>query len=593
MNLFILLPFIPMLGGILTLIYHFKKQNTNLITNVFMGISLILSIILVFNRVNTNETYNFLELNGAHLKISFCIDNLSVIMLLMINFISFIIHRYSTNYLSSDITQGRFMAQLSILTSSVSVLVISGNLLTAFIAWQFIGLSLYILLNHYHYDIFANKAAKKKFIINRLGDVSFLLAVILCYKFFGSSDFNCTTNSHHYINVLGVISCNINTVIALLVFIAVMTKSAQFPFHIWLPDTMEAPTPVSAIMHAGVINAGGFLLTRIHSMINLSMFASNVIYTIGILTILTAAFFILTQSDVKKQLAYSTMGQMGYMVVECSLGFYSAAIFHLIAHGFFKAFLFLSSGNNIGQINNNIESLRANFRAKISKIVFFLSLYFIIFHYINIDINNSLLLIGAFILVSILNLYFDLETIINLNYIKKMIIGITIMFVFIIYFILSLKLSKFIGFEETINNNHMFNLYKLVILLSIVLIQLVIWINVNLMPQKITLVIYHLSRNKFFIEDFYRWSIINPFRRLGIYLNKLFLKSHLKIISTIIIVSITCTCIFKIEAFNIKIILFIIQVLFLLYIITANKASNIRGLLNSELLQIYCLKISS
>ena len=256
-------------------------------------------------------------------------------------------HRYATNYLASDATQGRFMAQLSVLTAAVSFLVISGNMLTAFIGWQFVGLSLYILLNHYHYDSNANKSAKKKFIINRIGDLSFLSAVTLCYVYFGNSDFNLINISNDINVTLFNSTFSLNTLIVCLIFIAVMTKSAQFPFHIWLPDTMQAPTPVSAIMHAGVINSGGFLLARISGMINLSDLASNFIFCTGMLTVLTAAFFTLSQSDVKKQLAYSTMGQMGFMIVQCSIGLYTAAVFHLIAHGFFKAFLFLNAGNNL------------------------------------------------------------------------------------------------------------------------------------------------------------------------------------------------------------------------------------------------------
>ena len=203
------------------------------------------------------------------------------------------------------------------------------------------------MLNHYHYDTNANKSAKKKFIINRIGDLSFLIGVTLCYVYFGSSDFNLINSSNDMSINIFTYPVSLNTLIVCLVFIAVMTKSAQFPFHIWLPDTMQAPTPVSAIMHAGVINSGGFLLARISEMVNLSDFASNFIFTVGMLTVVSAAFFLFSQSDVKKQLAYSTMGQMGFMIIQCSIGLYTAAVFHLIAHGFFKAFLFLNAGNNL------------------------------------------------------------------------------------------------------------------------------------------------------------------------------------------------------------------------------------------------------
>jgi len=221
------------------------------------------------------------------------------------------------------------------------------NLFTAFVAWQFVGLCLYLLLNHYHYDVKANRAAKKKFVINRVGDVCFLLAVLLTYSHYGTTSFLVLFFKH--IGLSGSSIFVSQTTILALLFVAVMTKSAQFPFHIWLPDTMETPTPVSALMHAGVINAGGFLLARLSPWFIQQPTLLSYIFVIGLLTTLVGGFFMLTQVDIKKQLAYSTIGQMGYMVMQCGLGCFAAAVFHLIAHGFFKGSLFLHAGNVLSE----------------------------------------------------------------------------------------------------------------------------------------------------------------------------------------------------------------------------------------------------
>ncbi len=281
------------------------------------------------------------EFAKLHIAIDFYYDRLTWLMLSLVGFMSVIIYSYSKRYLFSDRNQTRFMMQLFLLTLAVMLLMISGSLLTAFIAWQLIGLSLYLLLNHYHYDIKSNKAAKKKFMINRVGDICFLLAVVMTINHYGTTAFP----------VLFQQATAFDPWILLLVFVAVMTKSAQFPFHIWLIDTMEAPTPVSALMHAGVINSGGFLLARLSPMLYQAPYLLLLIFLVGLVTALLGNYYMKTQPDIKKQLAYSTVGQMGYMVMQCGLGCFSSAVFHLIAHGFFKATLFLSSGSTLSTAN--------------------------------------------------------------------------------------------------------------------------------------------------------------------------------------------------------------------------------------------------
>lgn len=590
MNLFFLMPLIPFIGGALTLVYHFRNENTNLLTNMFILISLCVSLILIDN-INHQALYYefaFFSIDGLDLKIKLQIDNLSIVMLLLINFISFIMHRYSTNYLASDPTQGRFMAQLSVLTAAVSLLVISGNLLTAFIGWQFVGLSLYILLNHYHYDTNANKSAKKKFIINRIGDLSFLTAVVLCYVYFGNSDFNLINSTNDInINFLGY-WLSLNSLIVCLIFIAVMTKSAQFPFHIWLADTMQAPTPVSAIMHAGVINSGGFLLARISQMVNLSDFASNFIFTIGVLTVVSAAFFMISQSDVKKQLAYSTMGQMGFMIIQCSIGLYTAAIFHLIAHGFFKAFLFLNAGNNIQLSSNPQKDAKPIF----GFIALFLSLIIIGAYYqyaVNFNVlSNAYLISVMFIAITIAQLISELLKLKQYSLSK-------ILFIFIIgalvfsYIYFGHLLDHLINTTIT-NDTSKIDKYKVVISGIIFIIQGLIWLSpvyIKFIPNTINLHIYHLSRNKLFIEELYRKILLEPYRKSGDWFNQLLFKGNL---GRIILFGITiCSLVYSYMGVTQKThfaqlsIILLNQLVFIILIASANRALNIR-MLNTYIL---------
>lgn len=591
MSLFFLLPIIPLIGGVLTLIYHFKKQNTNLLSNVFVFMSLCLAIILIKDIGHNKElSFLFFKNNQIAMIIKLQIDNLTIIMLLLINFISFVIHRYSNYYLASDSTQGRFMGQLSILTAAVSLLVMSGNLLTAFIAWQFIGLSLYLLLNHYHYNDNANKAAKKKFIINRLGDLCFLSAVILCYQYFGSSDFDCITPINNII-VSSLIPIHIATIIGYLVFIAVMTKSAQFPFHIWLPDTMDAPTPVSAIMHAGVINAGGFLLTRIHPILDISQYTSDFIFTIGVVSILTAAFFMLSQSDIKKQLAYSTMGQMGFMVVQCSLGLYTAAIFHLIAHGFFKAFLFLNAGSNLKYYSDNDKAIE-KYSFKITTLVIFLIIFGVLGCYLShIDkINEATIISATFISLTLASIFYEVIRL-KQGLLQKSILIFATVLVAALYSVSSISFANLLSVSNTHIGYNKINLYKISLLVFIMFVQIFIWLKPKVLSgyfNRVNLFMYHLSRNKLFIEEFYRNAFLNPYRKFGDLIALYFTNKIGKLVFVAIIFYLAVITLFCISHHQLSIsIILSCQIIFIICIAEANRTVNIRRLnINMLLAQI-------
>ena len=594
MQFFFLLPLIPFLGGVLTLVYHFRNETTNLLTNVFILLAFLKAVTMAFC-IHNPQFYTITiihnKLTNIDFILKFQIDNLTVIMLLLINFISLIIHRYSTTYMATDITQGRFMAQLSLLTAAVSFLVMSGNLITAFIGWQFVGVTLYMLLNHYHYDQNANKAAKKNFILNRIGDICFLIAIVLYYRHLGQSDFNVIPQNINNVTVSFLhYPIALNTLVVILIFIAVMTKSAQFPFHIWLPDTMQAPTPVSAIMHAGVINSGGFLLARISHITVTTPFASDVIFTVGITTVVMASFFLLTQSDTKRQLAYSTMGQMGFMIVQCGIGVYTAAIFHLIAHGFYKASLFLAAGNNIG-----VHKTRpvGELRSGVISLIFTGLLLAIFLFYL--DLSKSLttadIVTSIFVAITMSQLFKSVLQLKCSLALRLVMLTLTLL-VMVIYYCLVHFVGGILSSSVT-NNENNFSNYKLIITSIVLLLQLMIWLNrlyIEYIPHKFIMYLYYLSRNKLFVEEFYRKFLLEPFRSFGdvinfILYNKSIDSKNIKFLSRsllfgIAMISITYTILGVIyvgkHSSNLNILAN--QLIFILMLIAANRAKTIRML---------------
>lgn len=281
------------------------------------------------------------------------IDRLSAIMMVLITGVSTIIHLYSINYLQGERGYARFYALLGLTTFVILCLVSSANLFMLFVFWQLLSWMLYLLLAYNYTHPPAVNSALKTFIVHRVGDVAFLAGILLTYHLFGTLEFSelfaRAAEAPSLIPLWpgGQPVISGVTVITLLLFVGAMAKSAQFPLHVWLPDTMDTPTPVSALMHAGIVNAGGFLLNRLAPLYGLSPTTLHVVFAIGALTVILGAGMMLIQNDIKKTLGFSTMAQMGYMVMECGLGAFALAIFHLIAHGVFKATLFLNAGHVI------------------------------------------------------------------------------------------------------------------------------------------------------------------------------------------------------------------------------------------------------
>ncbi|WP_445371620.1 proton-conducting transporter membrane subunit [Methylomonas sp. HW2-6] len=280
------------------------------------------------------------KFQGDFAGIPLYIDRLSAIMLSLVALIGAIVIRYSGNYLDGDPGQRRFLQWLSWTVAAVLILVISGHFVGFVLAWIATSLSLHRLLLFYPERPGAQIAARKKFVVSRLGDVALILAGVCLYQAFGTLEFGALFAAE-----LGAGQETALTAAAFALIVGAVMKSAQFPFHSWLPEVMETPTPVSALMHAGIINAGGFLVIRMSHILVQVPAALHMLAVIGTFTALFGSLTMLTQTSIKKSLAFSTVGQMGFMMLQCGLGAFSSALLHILAHALYKAHAFLASGS--------------------------------------------------------------------------------------------------------------------------------------------------------------------------------------------------------------------------------------------------------
>ena len=288
----------------------------------------------------------------APIPFGFYIDRLSAVMMVLISAIGTIIYVYSIDYMYQDPHQRRYLALLGMTIFVLLCMVSSANLLMLFLFWQILSYLLYMLI-HNHSHAGTLEGAFRTFTVLRFGDVFFLAGLLVAYQLFGTLEFpdlfDTAKHSTSMISLFPDLEMNGVTAVTLLLFVGGMTKSAQFPLHIWLPRFLYAPTPVTALLHAGIINAGGFLINRLAPLFGLSSTTLHVVFVVGTLTAVLGASMMLAQNDIKNMLGFSTIGQMGYMIMECGLGAFSLAVFHLIAHGLFKATVFLNCGNVIGR----------------------------------------------------------------------------------------------------------------------------------------------------------------------------------------------------------------------------------------------------
>jgi NADH-quinone oxidoreductase subunit L len=286
---------------------------------------------------------DWIAVSGFHIPFAFTVDHLTLIMLAIVTGVGFLIHVYSAGYMAHEDGYWRFFAYLNLFMFFMLVLVLSSSFLLLFVGWEGVGLASYLLIGFYFTKDSAANAGKKAFIVNRIGDFGFLLAMFLLIAHFGSLNF-----ADVFAKIAPLQSGGFLTAIALLLVVGATGKSAQIPLYIWLPDAMEGPTPVSALIHAAtMVTAGIYMVARCHVLFDRSPFTLTIIAIIGALTALLAATIGMVQHDIKRVLAYSTVSQLGYMFMACGVGAYSAGIFHLMTHAFFKALLFLAAGSVI------------------------------------------------------------------------------------------------------------------------------------------------------------------------------------------------------------------------------------------------------
>ena len=359
-----LILFLPLIAAIISGFFSklIGDRACEIITSLFVSISAGLSIIIFYNVVFNDYLSNTIItswINSGTLNINWSIkiDALSAVMLVVVTLISSLVHIYSIGYMSHDPHKPRFMAYLSLFTFAMLTLVTADNFLQLFFGWEGVGLCSYFLIGFWYKKETANAAAIKAFLVNRVGDFGFALGIFLIFYFFGTVNYTEVFNQipqliDKNIIFLGV-SCNSIDLICLLLFIGAMGKSAQIFLHTWLPDAMEGPTPVSALIHAAtMVTAGVFLVVRCSPIFEYSILALNIITIIGVSTAFFAATIALVQTDIKKIIAYSTCSQLGYMFFAAGVGAYNVAMFHLFTHAFFKALLFLGSGSVIHAFND-------------------------------------------------------------------------------------------------------------------------------------------------------------------------------------------------------------------------------------------------
>ena len=345
-----LIPFLPLVGFLINGLFRnqLSKSFVGLIGSGVILISFLLSV-YVFIQVKNGNThlahyFNFINTNALKVGFDFQIDQLSSLFLLIITGVGFLIHVYSTSYMHEEESKdfAKYFAFLNLFVFSMLLLVMGGNYIIMFIGWEGVGLCSYLLIGFWFKNNNYNDAAKKAFVMNRIGDLGFLLAVFWLMSKLGTADY------HDVFANVSKLSLTDITGITLLLFVGATGKSAQIPLYTWLPDAMAGPTPVSALIHAAtMVTAGIYMIARSNILFTMAPVTQSVIAIIGLATAVLAATIALKQNDIKKVLAYSTVSQLGYMFLGLGVGAYTGAVFHVMTHAFFKALLFLGAGSVI------------------------------------------------------------------------------------------------------------------------------------------------------------------------------------------------------------------------------------------------------
>ena len=366
-----LILFLPLLGSFISAFFYKKigDKTCQILTSALIVIAAILSSIILLDTIETGKTYeypifNWITSGTLKLHWSIYVDSLTAVMLVVVNSVSALVHIYSIGYMSHDPHKPRFMSYLSLFTFMMLSLITADNFLQLFFGWEGVGLASYLLIGFWFKKESANNASMKAFIVNRVGDLGLLIAMFLIFKTFGTLTFSevftqAAEQSKNTIKIFGG-EFNLITTICVFLFIGAMGKSAQIILHTWLPDAMEGPTPVSALIHAAtMVTAGVFLVARCSPLFEYSQYALNLVAFVGATTAIFAATVAIVQTDIKRIIAYSTCSQLGYMFFAAGMGAYNIAIFHLFTHAFFKALLFLGAGSVIHAFHDeqNIEKM--------------------------------------------------------------------------------------------------------------------------------------------------------------------------------------------------------------------------------------------
>ncbi len=357
-SLYLLVPLAPLVGAIAAGLFGkvLGRKWSHRITIALVAVSFFASL-AIFRDVMAGHLFNgtvyrWMTSGDSSFEVGFLIDRLTVMMMLVVTFVSLMVHIYTIGYMEEDPGYQRFFSYISLFTFSMLMLVMANNFMQLFFGWEAVGLVSYLLIGFWYTRPTAIYANLKAFLVNRVGDFGFLLGIGLVLMVFGTLDYQSVfANAHNYVNDMAPIpgiSVGLLTAICILLFIGAMGKSAQFPLHVWLPDSMEGPTPISALIHAAtMVTAGIFMVARMSPLFELSDTALSFVMVIGAITALFMGFLGVIQNDIKRVVAYSTLSQLGYMTVALGASAYSVAVFHLMTHAFFKALLFLAAGSVI------------------------------------------------------------------------------------------------------------------------------------------------------------------------------------------------------------------------------------------------------
>ncbi|WP_283150239.1 NADH-quinone oxidoreductase subunit L [Silvimonas soli] len=359
-TIYLLIPLAPLFGALVAGLFGWaiSRRVAHSVTIAGVAVAFVLSAWTLNNLINGGETYNgtvytWMTINGIDFNVGFLVDKLTAMMMCVVTFVSLMVHIYTIGYMEEDPGYNRFFSYISLFTFSMLMLVMSNNFVQLFFGWEAVGLVSYLLIGFWFKRPTATFANLKAFLVNRVGDFGFLLGIGLVLFHFGSLDYatvfaKAPELQNATITLFAGHPWSLLSVTCILLFIGAMGKSAQFPLHVWLPDSMEGPTPISALIHAAtMVTAGIFMVTRMSPIFELSDTALNFVLVIGSITALFMGFLGIIQNDIKRVVAYSTLSQLGYMTVALGVSAYSVAVFHLMTHAFFKALLFLGAGSVI------------------------------------------------------------------------------------------------------------------------------------------------------------------------------------------------------------------------------------------------------